>query len=97
MATGDASVRLDLRAADLVGCPVVVVTKGAVSSDAMLDQLSPRERQVARLIARGLSNKLLARTLGISLHTVKDHVHNILSKTGLANRAEVAARLGHGA
>jgi len=42
--------------------------------------LSPREREVALLVARGLSNKEVARELGLSEETVKAHVHSILHK-----------------
>jgi DNA-binding NarL/FixJ family response regulator len=48
--------------------------------------LSPRERAVALLIAGGLSNKDIARELGLSLGTVKVHVHNILRKLGVKNQ-----------
>jgi len=51
--------------------------------------LSPRERQVAMLIGRGLCNKEIARELGLSVGTVKLHVHNILKKTGARNRCAV--------
>ena len=53
--------------------------------------LSPREREVASLVAEGCSNKQIARRLAISEPTVKDHVHRILTKTGCPNRAAVAA------
>jgi DNA-binding NarL/FixJ family response regulator len=48
--------------------------------------LSPREREVALLVARGLSNKEVARELGLSEGTVKAHVHSILQKLGLLLR-----------
>jgi RNA polymerase sigma factor (sigma-70 family) len=55
-----------------------------VPSDGMsnkcLNILSPREREVALLIARSLSNKEIARELGMSEGTVKRHVHNIFLK-----------------
>jgi non-specific serine/threonine protein kinase len=53
--------------------------------------LSRREHEVAALVANGLSNKQIAGRLFISLATVKDHVHRILKKTNLPNRAAVAA------
>ena len=53
--------------------------------------LSPRELEVAELVAAGLRNGEIAQRLYISLATVKDHVHRILSKTGLDGRAQVAA------
>lgn len=51
--------------------------------------LTPRERQVARRLECGLSNKEIARELGITLSTVKNHVHNILTKLEIANRGRV--------
>jgi DNA-binding NarL/FixJ family response regulator len=42
--------------------------------------LSPREREVARLVAQGLANKEIARELGLSHGTVKLHVHSIFLK-----------------
>ena len=42
--------------------------------------LSPREREVASLVARGFANKEIARELGLSHGTVKLHVHSILLK-----------------
>jgi DNA-binding NarL/FixJ family response regulator len=56
-----------------------------------LDDLSPREIEVLRLMAAGKSNREIAEALFISRHTVSTHVRNILAKTGSANRAEAAA------
>jgi len=55
--------------------------------------LSGRERQALTLIARGLSNKEIARELGISLATTKSHVHNILAKLGVRRRGQAVQRL----
>ena len=54
-------------------------------------ELTPRERDVAQRLCAGLSNKIIARELGLSLGTVKDYVHRILKKTGHASRARFAA------
>jgi predicted ATPase/DNA-binding CsgD family transcriptional regulator len=53
--------------------------------------LTPREREIAALIARGLSNKGIADELVISPATVARHVTNILSKLGFTSRAQIAA------
>lgn len=53
-------------------------------------KLSPRERDVAALIAKGMSNPEIARALFVREETIKDHVGNILKKTKLQNRIQVA-------
>ena len=55
------------------------------------DPLSARETEVLSLMARGLSNKLIARELELSPHTVKRHVAHILDKLDLASRSQAAA------
>jgi DNA-binding NarL/FixJ family response regulator len=54
------------------------------------EELSEREREVVRELARGASNKEIARTLLISEGTVKSHISNILSRLGLRDRTQVA-------
>jgi DNA-binding NarL/FixJ family response regulator len=61
----------------------------APSLDPELDQLTPRERQVLRLIARGYAYKEIARQLGISAKTVESHVSAVLRKLQLANRYQL--------
>lgn len=55
--------------------------------------LTQRESEVSELVGRGLSNKEIASELGITVATVKNHVHNILTKLDLRRRGEVAAWL----
>ena len=59
---------------------------------ATLAPLSEREREVLALLARGDSNKLIARAFDLSPHTVKRHVANILDKLGVDTRGQAAAR-----
>lgn len=53
--------------------------------------MTKREREVVALIGEGLSNKEIAERLGIALHTVKSHMHNVLEKLALHSRLQVAA------
>ena len=54
-------------------------------------RLSPRETEVLALLAEGAPNKVIARHLDISVHTVKFHVAAILVKLGAANRTDAIA------
>ena len=65
---------------------------GSKGSDrsGLLDSLTERERQILDHLARGESNKAIARTLDISHDTVKLHVRHILSKLNLSSRVEAA-------
>jgi DNA-binding NarL/FixJ family response regulator len=58
--------------------------------------LSPREREVAGLIAQGLSNRAIADRLGLSERTIEAHVEHILGKLGFRSRARVAAWVTQG-
>jgi two-component system, NarL family, nitrate/nitrite response regulator NarL len=62
---------------------------GADAPDA-LAELSPREREILELIARGDSNKEIARSLSIAETTVKVHVQHILRKLNLSSRVQAA-------
>lgn len=53
--------------------------------------LTPREREVLALIAQGQQNKNIAANLSLSEHTIKLHIHHIISKMGVSNRTEAAA------
>jgi len=55
--------------------------------------LTAREREIAPLIERGLSNKEIASQLHIEVATVKNHVHNLLEKLQVGSRGEAAAQL----
>ena len=57
--------------------------------DPELDQLSPREREVMRLIARGYTYKEIARRLTLSVKTVETHVSAVLRKLQLSSRHEL--------
>ena len=62
----------------------------ATSTDPDLDQLTTRERQVLRLIARGYAYKVIATELGISPKTVETHVSSVLRKLQLSNRYQLS-------
>ena len=87
---------LELPAADVLACalqqppekPPEKALAPAVSDGA---PLTPRELQVARLIAGGRSNKEIAAELVISQRTAEGHVERILAKLGFTSRAQVAA------
>ncbi|HEX2529890.1 MAG TPA: response regulator [Burkholderiaceae bacterium] len=62
-----------------------------------LDKLTPREREILSCLARGESNKSIARTLDVAESTVKIHVQNILKKLQLSSRVQAAVfAVGHG-
>jgi len=73
-----------------------VAQPAAVAADdrpaAAVAGLSEREREVLARLAAGDSNKLIARAFGLSPHTVKRHVANILDKLGVDTRGQAAAR-----
>ena len=71
-----------------VSAPVPLEVPRETASGA--DLLSPREREILLLIARGDSNKLIARELDIAETTVKIHVQHILRKLGLSSRVQAA-------
>jgi LuxR family transcriptional regulator, maltose regulon positive regulatory protein len=68
-----------------------VATPASRAGSAAQDPLSARESEVLSLMARGLSNKHIARELNLSPHTVKRHVAHILDKLELASRSQAAA------
>lgn len=62
----------------------------ASEAEGALKQLTGRERQILAHVAAGMSNKAIARALGISHDTVKLHVRHVLAKLSLASRVEAA-------
>lgn len=58
-----------------------------------VEPLTPRETEILALMARGLGNKEIGRSLRVTVQTVKNHVHNLLGKLGVHRRRE-AVRLG---
>jgi DNA-binding CsgD family transcriptional regulator len=74
-----------------IGMPSLSARVAALGLDApatLPSGLSPREVQILRLAAQGLSNKEIGGTLAISEHTAANHIRSILRKTGCANRTE---------
>ena len=59
----------------------------------MITTLTSREREVATLAAKGLSNKQLARHLNLREGTVKIHLHNIFTKLAVKNRTVLAVMI----
>jgi DNA-binding NarL/FixJ family response regulator len=89
----EAAVRTVHRGGVVLAPQVASTVLGEVSRDRSApgtEQLTPRERDVLRLLARGLSNRDLASALFVSEKTVKTHVSSILSKLGLADRTQAA-------
>jgi len=75
----------------------LVLPEAAQRAEAMDSTLTPRELEVLALVAEGASNKLIARRLGISVHTAKFHVGSLIDKldaTGRTDAVAQAARLG---
>lgn len=64
--------------------------KAAAPAAPAPDRLTPREREIVQGLARGESNKEIARTLDVAESTVKIHVQNVLKKLNLTSRVQVA-------
>lgn len=70
-----------------------LIAMGGVACSVETSCLSDRENQVARCVRLGWSNRRIASELGISEGTVKRHVSNILEKSGLESRTQLALAL----
>lgn len=66
----------------------VVARRLAANGKERANALTPRQREILRLLASGLENKQIARKLGIGVHTVKTHVSRVLAKLGASSRTE---------
>ena len=90
---GPAELADALRAVHAGGSPLHPAVAATVMQSVVepaRDPLTPREHEVLRALARGLSNRLIARELALSEKTVKAHVSAILAKLGVADRTQAA-------
>ncbi|MBE3578091.1 MAG: response regulator transcription factor [Limnochordales bacterium] len=62
---------------------------GKAEAEEILAHLTPREREVLALMAKGYNNREIASTLFISMHTVKNHISSIYRKLGTGDRTRV--------
>jgi DNA-binding CsgD family transcriptional regulator len=74
------------------GVRCVLVRRPAVADHADV-ALSPREREIARMVAKGYPNKVIARVLEISSWTVSTHLRRIFAKLGVSSRAAMVANI----
>ena len=89
-----ATIRRVLRGESVLDPGIVVRVLGHMNGDPFCQvnlpaiQLSPREREVLQLLARGLTNREIARTLTVSANTIKIHVEHIFAKLGVSDRTQ---------
>lgn len=72
--------------------PPAIPSSTAINLSPLDEGLTAREREVLELVSQGLSNKLIARRLSISEHTVKFHISSITSKLGAASRTDAVSK-----
>ena len=65
----------------------------AATDDLRLDSLTPREREIAEIVAEGASNKVIAARLNVTERTVKAHLTSAFQKTGTRDRFELALQI----
>jgi two-component system nitrate/nitrite response regulator NarL len=80
----------DLRVAGQEEANRIVERPADLNGNAIKERLTPREAEIARFVAAGLSNKQIARKVNIAEGTVKIHLHRAYQKLGIANRAALA-------
>jgi len=68
-------------------------SSAGASIENTLKQLTPRQRDVALAVAQGMSNKRIAKSLGITERTVKTHLTSVFEKLGVKDRVSLAIRL----
>lgn len=66
------------------------LSKRNTERSSILELLSGREKEILKMVAEGASNKEIAQSLSITEGTVKNHIHNVLEKLQLRNRAQAA-------
>lgn len=93
-----ATIRRVLRGESVLDPDMVVRVFGHMTGDTFRSaslpevQLSPREREVLQLLAQGLTNREIARSLTVSASTIKIHVEHILAKLGVSDRTQAAVK-----
>jgi two-component system nitrate/nitrite response regulator NarP len=73
--------------------PDIEARAAEIGKDSPYASLSPRERKLVALVARGLRNREIASELGVTEGTVKVYLHSIFEKLGVASRVELAIRV----
>lgn len=87
-ARGEAVMSVQMTAKLVAG--VKSLARGEGQAAALKESLSPREREILGLLAKGASNKEMARELNLAESTIKIHVQNILRKLNLSSRVQAA-------
>ncbi|MGQ9490502.1 MAG: response regulator [Anaerolineae bacterium] len=90
---GEAAIGLGLAARMLNEFRRLTAPPSGLAPDDALAALTPREREVLALIARGASDREIAKELTVSVYTVKAHVRNLLQKLQVSSRHEAVRRL----
>jgi len=92
----DASTEQIIRAIHSTSVGLISVDPSMVpepeDADGLVEELTPREIDVLRLLAEGFANREIASRLEISEHTIKFHIRSILAKLGASTRTEAVTR-----